>query len=416
MLIATIVSKALDYSQNVTQERGTLMKTVLEKGTIFHQGKFQLLEKLVIDKGKITELTLASTKAKKSKAAAASKKKSDSTVKPINCNGKYILPGFIDAHTHIGLQEEGIGRYDSDFNEIYGLATPHVKAYDAIRMRDQAFNNAVKGGVTTAMIAPGSANPIGGQCCILKMAGNTVEEASIREFSGIKLAFGENPKNVYGEQKKFPCTRMGTAAVIREWLMKAQDYLKRKKTKDFKDRDIKLEALIPLIEGKVTARAHAHQADDIITAYRIAQEFNLDMIFEHCTEGHLIAKELGRWKAKAVVGPTFTSKSKPELKHKTFDTVNILMDEGCIIALTTDHPVIPIEGLNVTAALCVKNGLDEERAIKAITENPAIILGLDKRLGKLEVGFDADVVVWDGHPLDIRSNTEAVFIDGNKVL
>ena len=227
---------------------------------------------------------------------------------------------------------------------------------------------------------------------------------------------GENPKRVYGEQKKFPSTRMGTAAVIREWLMKAQDYLKRKKTKEFKEREIRLEALIPLIEGKIQARAHAHQADDIITAYRIAQEFNLDLVFDHCTEGHLIAKELGKWKARAVVGPTLSSRSKAELKNKTFDTVGILMDEGCVVALTTDHPVMPIESLSVAAAMCVRHGLDEERAIKAITENPAIILGLDKRLGKLEVGYDADVVVWDGHPLDTRSKTEAVFVDGNKVI
>jgi imidazolonepropionase-like amidohydrolase len=283
-------------------------------------------------------------------------------------------------------------------------------------MRDRGFKDAISGGITTCMITPGSANPIGGQCCIVKMVGNVAEDAVIRESCGMKFAFGENPKNCYGEQKKFPSTRMGTAAVIREWLMKAQDYQKRRKSKDFKERDIKLEALLPLIEGKIQARAHAHQADDIITAYRIAQEFNLDMVFEHCTEGHLIAKELGRWKAKAVVGPTFSTRTKPELKHKTFETVGILMDEGCTVAITTDHPVVPIEGLNVTASMCVKHGLAEEKAIKAISENPAIILGLDKRLGKLEVGFDADVVVWNGHPLDSRSNTDTVFIDGNKVL
>ena len=390
------------------------MKTVLEKGTIFYQGKFQKLEKLVIEKGKISEITLASTKAKKSKSS--SKKKADSSGKAINCADKFIMPGFIDAHTHISLAEEGVGHYDADFNESFGLATPQVRAFDALKMRDRGFKDAISGGITTCMITPGSANPIGGQCCIVKMVGNVAEDAVIRESCGMKFAFGENPKNCYGEQKKFPSTRMGTAAVIREWLMKAQDYQKRRKSKDFKERDIKLEALLPLIEGKIQARAHAHQADDIITAYRIAQEFNLDMVFEHCTEGHLIAKELGRWKAKAVVGPTFSTRTKPELKHKTFDTVGALMDEGCTVAITTDHPVIPIEGLNVAASMCVKHGLAEEKAIKAISENPAIILGLDKRLGKLEVGFDADVVVWNGHPLDSRSNTDTVFIDGNKVL
>jgi len=392
------------------------MKTILEKGIIFYQGKFQELDKLVIEKGKITEVVLASAKAKKGKPAPAPKKKSETSANVINCSDRYILPGFIDAHTHISLEEEGVGWYDADFNESFGLATPQVRAFDALKMRDKAFNDALHGGVTTAMITPGSANPIGGQCCIVKMVGNVAEAAVVKESSGMKFAFGENPKRVYGEQKKFPSTRMGTAAVIREWLMKAQDYLKRKKTKEFKEREIKLEAMLPLIEGKIQARAHAHMADDIITAYRIAQEFNLDMVFDHCTEGHLIAKELGKWKARAVVGPTFSSRCKPELRNKTFETVEILMDEGCVVALTTDHPVIPIEGLSVAAAMCVRHGLDEERAIKAITENPAIILGLDKRLGKLEVGYDADVVVWDGHPLDVRSKTEAVFVDGNKVI
>ncbi|KAF1080245.1 MAG: hypothetical protein GQF41_3413 [Candidatus Rifleibacterium amylolyticum] len=392
------------------------MKTILEKGIIFYQGKFQELDKLVIEKGKITEVVLASAKAKKGKPAPAPKKKSETSANVINCSDRYILPGFIDAHTHISLEEEGVGYYDADYNESFGLATPQVRAFDALKMRDKAFNDALHGGVTTAMITPGSANPIGGQCCIVKMVGNVAEAAVVKESSGMKFAFGENPKRVYGEQKKFPSTRMGTAAVIREWLMKAQDYLKRKKTKEFKEREIKLEAMLPLIEGKIQARAHAHMADDIITAYRIAQEFNLDMVFDHCTEGHLIAKELGKWKARAVVGPTFSSRCKPELRNKTFETVEILMDEGCVVALTTDHPVIPIEGLSVAAAMCVRHGLDEERAIKAITENPAIILGLDKRLGKLEVGYDADVVVWDGHPLDVRSKTEAVFVDGNKVI
>lgn len=391
------------------------MKTVFEKGTIFYQGKFQQLELMQIEKGKITDIVLASAKPKKGKSSQ-SKKKTETAITRVDCNDKYILPGFIDAHTHLGLHEEGVGRCDSDINEIFGLATPHVRAFDAIKMRDQSFKNALKGGVTSVMVTPGSSNPIGGQCCILKVRGNTAEEAAIRENCGIKLAFGENPKRNYGSQNKFPSTRMGTAAVIREWLMRAQDYLKRKKTKEFKERDIKLEALLPLIEGKICARAHAHQADDIITAYRIAQEFNLDLVFEHCTEGHLIARELGKWKAKAVVGPTMTARGKPEVKNRTFDTVGILMEEGCTVALTTDYPVIPVEGLSIAAALCVRNGLSEELAIKAITENPAIILGLEKRLGKLEAGFDADLAVWNGHPLDVRSSTQAVFIDGEQVL
>ena len=392
------------------------MKTVMEKGYIFYQGKFQELDKLVIEKGKISEVVIASTKAKKGKAAPAAKKKNDEISETIDCTGKYIVPGFIDPHTHLSLEQDGIGHYDSDANELYGLITPQIRAYDAVKMRDKAFQDAINGGITTVMITPGSSNPIGGQACIVKTKGRIVDEACIKESCAMKFAFGENPKNVYGNQKKFPSTRMGNAAVIREWLMKAQDYLKRKKNKEFKERDVKLEALIPLIEGKIPVRAHAHQADDIITAYRIAQEFNLDIVFDHCTEGHLIAKELGKWKAKAVIGPTMTGRIKPEVAHKSFETPKILSDEGCLIAFTTDYPVNTIEILNVTASMAVKYGLDPDKAIKALTENAAIILGLDQRLGKIETGFDADVAIWDGHPLDSRSKPNYVFIDGEKVL
>lgn len=392
------------------------MKTVLEKGQIFYQGKFQNLEKLVFEKGKITEITLVTAKPKKTKAAAAKKKASDAEIKTINCDGKFILPGFIDAHTHVSLESDGIGQGDSDTNEVFGLVTPQVRAFDAVKMQDRCFSEAASAGITTVMIAPGSANPIGGQCCIVKTVGKTIDDSIIKENAGIKLAFGENPKRVYGGQNKFPSTRMGTAAVIREWLMKAQDYLKRKKTKEFKDREIKLEALLPIIEGKVPVRAHAHQADDIITAYRIAQEFNLDLVFDHCTEGHLIATELGKWKAKAVVGPTMTVRKKYELRNKSYETVEKMMDEGCLVAITTDHPVMPVDSLALAAALCVRHGLDEDRAIKAITENPAAILGLEKRLGKLEVGFDADIVIWPDHPLDVRTKPEEVYIDGNKIV
>ncbi len=392
------------------------MRTVIEKGTVFYQGKFQELGQMIVDGGKISDVNLLSVKAKKAKSGPKSKHDHHANETVINCEKKYILPGFIDAHTHLTLEEEGIGELDADLNESFGLVTPHVRALDAIKMKDQSIKDALSGGVTTCMVTPGSSNPIGGQTCIMKLRGKIVDEAVIRETAGMKFAYGENPKRTYGQQKQFPSTRMGTAAVIREWLMKAQDYSKKKKTKEFKERDIKLEALLPLLEGKIQARAHAHSADDIITAYRIAQEFNLDQVIDHCTEGHLIAKELGRWKARAVVGPTFSSRGKPELRYKSFDTVRVLLDEGCVVAVTTDHPVIPIQGLALMAALCVRHGLDEERAIKAITEYPALILGLDKRLGKLESGFDADFVVWDGHPLDARSKPEAVFVDGVQVL
>lgn len=388
------------------------MRTILENGSLFCQGTFHDLTRLVIEKDKIAEVTIAGGKVKKPKAGGKGKGEEEVV---INCEGKVILPGFIDAHTHVTLEEEGVGWMDADLNESFGLATPQVRAMDALKMRDQGLRDALRGGVTTCMVTPGSANPIGGQACIIKMRGQTAEEAVVRENAGMKFAFGENPKRVYGEQKQMPSTRMGTAAVVREWLMKAQDYSKKKKAKDFKERDIKLEAMLPLLEGKVPVRAHAHLADDIITAYRIGQEFDLEVIIEHCTEGHLIAKELGRWKAKAVVGPTMASRSKSELRNLSYDTVKILLDEGCIVAVTTDHPVIPVYALGVCAGMCVRHGLEEDRAIKTVTEYPAAILGLDKRLGKLEVGYDADVVIWSGHPFDTRSCVEHVFIDGREV-
>ncbi len=389
------------------------MRTILEGGTLFYQGSFHELTRMVIEKEKITEITVAGGKAKKPKPQG--KGKGGDTETTVRCDGKYIMPGFIDAHTHLSLEEEGVGWADADLNEEFGLATPQVRAIDALKMRDMGLRDALRGGITTCMVTPGSANPIGGQACVIKIRGKVAEEAVIRENAGIKFAFGENPKRVYGEQKQVPSTRMGTAAVVREWLMKAQDYGKKKKVKDFKERDIKLEALLPLLEGKVPVRAHAHLADDIITAYRIGQEFDLDVIIEHGTEGHLIAKELGRWKAKVVVGPTLASRCKAELRNQSFDTVRTLMDEGCQVAITTDHPVIPIYALPVCAAMCVRFGLDEEKAIKAITEYPAAMLGFDKRLGRLETGYDADVVVWSGHPFDVRSKVEKVLIDGKDV-
>lgn len=390
------------------------MKIVLEKGHVFYQDAFQELESLVIDKGKIVEISIVSSKAKKTKAASK-KKKADSSVKPIDCTGKFITPGFIDAHTHISLQQDGFGSLDNDSNELYGLLTPQVRAFDALKMRDKAFEDAIRGGVTTVMVSPGSSNPIGGQACIVKTARRLPDDAVIKDSAAMKLAFGENPKNNYGGQKKFPCTRMGTAAVVREFLMKAQDYQKFKKTKDFKDRDIKLEAMQPLIEGKMLARAHAHSADDIITAYRIAQEFNFELVFDHCTEGHLIAKELGMWKAKAVVGPLFVARLKPEVANRSYETPLRLMEEGCLVALTTDHPVNPIESLSMAATMCVRYGMEEKDAIKAVTENAAAILGLEKSIGKLEPEFDADVVIWNGNPLDGRSKPEKVYIDGELV-
>src|SRR5690554_4328937 len=263
------------------------------------------------------------------------------------------------------------------------------------------------------------ANVIGGQGVIIHMYGNTVEEMIIGE-GGLKVAFGENPKRVYSGQKKSPSTRMATAALLREQLVKAANYIaKQEKTASDPDkapeRDLKLEAIARVLRGEIPLRAHAHRADDIVTALRIAEEFGIDIVIEHCTEGHKIAEELGQRKAKAVIGPTMTNRSKVEVRERTYTTLKTLWEQGVEIAITMDHPVIHVQYLNISTALAVKAGLPKEEALKAVTINPARILGIADRYGSLEKGKMADLVLWSGDPLDIMSSVEQVFIHGELV-
>ncbi len=338
----------------------------------------------------------------------------------IDAQGNWIFPGFIDAHCHIGMWEEGIGFEGADGNEATDPVTPQMRAEDAINPRDEAFINALKGGVTTAASGPGSANVIGGTFCVLKLAGNRVDDMVIKSPLAMKCAFGENPKRFYGEKKVMPSTRMGTAALLRETLAKTVEYLKKKeaalldpsKAPNF---DFKLEAMLPVVKGEIPLKAHAHRADDIFTSIRIAKEFNVKLTLEHCTEGHLIAQQLGEEGYCAVVGPSFGNKSKFELNQKTFDTPGILFNAGVKIAIMTDSPVIPLEYLSMCAALAHKAGLPEEEAIKAITINAAEILELDHRIGSLEVGKDGDVVIWSKHPFDLQAQVLTTIVDGKIV-
>lgn len=335
----------------------------------------------------------------------------------INAAGKFVFPGFIDAHSHVGIFEEAVGEIGEDGNEWTDPVTPQLRAIDAVNPADRAFEDAVRGGITCVFTGPGSANVIGGQSVALKTCGKVIDRMVVKAPAGLKVAFGENPKRVYGEQKKMPSTRMGTAALLRETLVKALNY-KKKMEKGSKDpdkvveRDLKMEALCDVLDRKLPLRAHAHRADDILTAIRIAREFGVDIVIEHCTEGHLIADELAEAKVPAVVGPSLTSRSKVELKDLSFNTPGILANRGVKVALMTDHPVIPIRYLPVCAALAVKEGMKEEDALKAITINAAEIIGIAGRVGSLEKGKDADVVIWDGHPLDIKSRPSTVVIDG----
>ncbi|MGB9814066.1 MAG: amidohydrolase [Thermovenabulum sp.] len=340
-------------------------------------------------------------------------------VEVIDAGGKYIFPGFIDAHCHIGLFEEGVGAIGEDGNEWTDPITPHLRAIDAVNPSDIAFKDALEGGVTAVFTGPGSANVIGGQSAALKTYGRVVDEMIIKSPAGLKIAFGENPKRVYGEQKKSPATRMATAALLRETLYKARNYKQKKeKTKEGEvfEIDIKMEILCEVLEKKLPLRAHAHRADDIMTAIRIAKEFNVDLVIEHCTEGHLIADKIAEYGVPAVVGPSLTSRSKYELKNLTFKTPGILANKGVKVAIMTDHPVIPIQYLPLLAALAVKEGMKEEDALLAITKNAAEIIGISDRVGSLEKGKDADIVIWDRFPFDLMAKPIMVLINGEIVL
>lgn len=331
----------------------------------------------------------------------------------IDANGGYIMPGIIDAHCHIGMWEDGLGFEGDDGNEITDPATPQLRAIDAINPMDRSFVEAYENGVTCVCTGPGSANVIGGQFVTIKTKGKRVDNMILQQPAAMKVAFGENPKRCYDAKKQAPSTRMATAAILREYLLKTKNYMENKeKNSSF---DMKLESLIPVLKGELSVKAHAHRADDIFTAIRIAREFGLKMTIEHCTEGHLIADELAKEGFPALVGPTFGDRGKVELREKTFDTPAVLHRAGVKIAIITDHPVIPVHHLPICAALAVRAGLDEETALKAITINPAEILGVSDRVGSLEANKDADIVVFDKHPFDIQAKTTCVLINGEVV-
>lgn len=335
----------------------------------------------------------------------------------IDVQGQWILPGLIDAHCHVGIYEEIYRIEGNDANEYSNPLTPELRALDGINPFDQGFRDAVEGGVTTVGVCPGSANVIGGACTAIKTAGSVVDQMVIKEITGMKVAFGENPKRVYGEQKKMPMTRMAVAAMLRKSLLQAKEYLNKKSRPqtDPPEMDLGLEQFSLVLENKIPLRAHAHRADDIMTALRIAQEFKIPVVVEHCTEGHLIVEELKAAQVPVVIGPSLTSRAKVELKGRTFKTPGVLSQAGVKVALCTDHPEVPIQYLSLCAALAVREGMKEEDALKAITIHAAEILGVEDRVGSLEPGKDADVIVVDGPILEVKSRMKRVFINGKQV-
>ncbi|MBP7913535.1 MAG: amidohydrolase [Proteocatella sp.] len=343
----------------------------------------------------------------------------DSGSEEFDAEGMYITPGLIDAHSHIGLFNESMRWEGEDGNEEFDPVTPDMNAVDGINPFDISFREALEGGVTTASTGPGSANVIGGSFATISLYGNIVDNMVIQSPASMKCAFGENPKGVYGQKGKAPVTRMGVAAILRETIVKAENYIARKEDAQYKgehfDIDPKMEAMIPVIEKDIPLKAHAHRADDICTAIRIAKEFNVKLTLEHCTEGHFIADYIAEEGLSAQVGPTFGSRTKVELTNKSFETAKILSERGVKVSIITDHPVIPQQSLNMCAAMAVKAGMDEFEALKAITLNPAQTLGIDHLKGQLKEGLDADIVIWDLHPLDLQASTVRVYVKGEEV-
>ncbi len=338
--------------------------------------------------------------------------------KVIDAKELWALPGFVDAHCHVGMFEDKMGFEGEDGNEATDPVTPELRALDGINPADYSFKEAYENGVTTACTGPGSANVIGGQFLAMKTYGRRVDDMIIKEPLAVKAAFGENPKRVYNSQEKSPSTRMATAAILRQTLVEAREYKKKLDSADvdeaekMPERDLAMEVMVQVLEKKLYMKFHCHRADDILTAIRIAKEFDINYSLEHCTEGHLIVDILKDEKAKCILGPHLSTRSKIELSNLTFKAPKVFADAGMKFAIMTDHPVIPLHYLPVCAALAVREGCDEETALKAITIYAAEIAGIDDRVGSLEVGKDADIALYDSHPLDFRCHTKKVFIDG----
>lgn len=341
----------------------------------------------------------------------------------VDMKGKYLYPGFIDAHTHLGMVEDGLTFEGDDINEAVDPVTPNLRAIDAINPMDRCFSEALSAGVTTVITGPGSSNPIAGQMVAIKTYGTRIDNMIIKDPVSMKFSLGENPKNTFSEKSQSPSTRMAVAALIREQLSKARKYLLDKNEffnnpdeNEEPEFDAKNEALIPLLKREIPAHFHAHRSDDIFTAIRIAKEFNLDYVIIHCTEGHLIADELKRENTKVFSGPFLSDRSKPELVNLTPKTPGVLAKKGVKASIVTDHPVTPIQYLPVCASLAVREGMDAYEALKSITINAAEIAGIDNRVGSIEPMKDADILVFEHDALDFRSKPVEVFFEGKKVI
>ena len=348
------------------------------------------------------------------------------TREDFNAFGMNVYPGFIDVHTHLGMWEDGLGFEGADGNEITDPSTPQLRAIDGVNPNDYCFLEAARAGVTSVLTGVGSANPVGGEFIAMKTYGSRrIDKRVIRSPAAIKFALGENPKKCYNDRDEAPTTRLATAAVIREQLYKTQRYMQdivdyesglgTENEDSMPDYDIKCEALIPLLKGKVKAHFHCHRADDIFTAVRLAKEFDIKCVLIHATEGGLVADELGEDGFPCVVGPIIADRCKPELSRQTIENAALLHKAGIEVAICTDHPENPIQYLPLAAGVCIKGGLDKEAALAAITINAAKIAGIQDRVGSIEAGKDADIAVTDGEFYDVLTTAKLVLIDGKEV-
>lgn len=339
----------------------------------------------------------------------------------IDAQGGHICPGFIDAHCHLGMFGDALGFESDDGNEETDPCTPQLRAIDAINPLDRCFSEAREAGVTTVLTGPGSANPISGQFAAIKTDGRWVDAMVVKAPASMKLALGENPKQVYHNRDETPVTRMAIAAIIRENLRKAIEYgdklekAELDEDTDPPDYDAKLEALLPVVRGELPVHIHAHRGNDIVTGVRIAREFNLKCVIVHGTASHLIVDFLQEAGVPVITGPCLGDRSKPELANMSLQTPALLAKGGVPFAICTDHPEVPVQYLPLCAALAVKGGLDEESALAGITINAAKIAGLDENLGSLTAGKEADIVVTDRHPLELLGSVRAVLIGGRRI-
>lgn len=333
----------------------------------------------------------------------------------LDVGGAWVLPGIIESHCHIGISEEKIGIIGDDCNEGTNPVTPSLRAIDAVNPMDAAFHDAIEAGITSVMVGPGSANVVGGQFLFMKTHGRDIDEMVVKNPAAMKVAFGENPKTCYGDKDEYPATRMGVAALLRKTLFEAVQYKNEKESGSLEKEDFEMETWIPVLNKEIPLKAHAHRADDILTAIRIAKEFDLNMTLDHGTESHLIVEQVKASGFPVIVGPDLTSRSKLEVKNMNFKTNRVLQEHDILFSITTDHPVSMIQYLPLCAGLAVKRGLPMEEGLKAITINAARICGVDDVVGSLKKGKHADIAIFTGNPMEVFTKTLYTIINGEVV-